>query len=141
MLKLIGLVVLVGAGFAGGYYLGQRPVGDLKSTVVQLSRNVLDTTLGAERNLRMRQGLVDAKSGLLQAKSEMLDRNYGDATKALSQTVERLEQAAAAGPEEQRNKLGSLIKQIKEIEMELAQGKRIPRSRLDRIQTELDTLF
>jgi hypothetical protein len=141
MLKLIGLVVLVGVGFGLGYYFGQRPVTDLKNAVTDLTRNVLDTTLGVERNLRVRQGLVDAKSRLIQAKSEMLDRNYGNAAKALSETVASLEQAASAGPEGQRNKMGLLIKQVREIEGELSQGKRIPRSRLDQIQTELDTLL
>jgi hypothetical protein len=141
MLKLIGLVVLVGVGFGLGYYFGQRPVTDLKNAVTDLTRNVLDTTVGVERNLRVRQGLVDAKSRLIQAKSEMLDRNYGNAAKALSETVASLEQAASAGPEGQRNKMGLLIKQVREIEGELSQGKRIPRSRLDQIQTELDTLL
>lgn len=141
MLKLIGLVVLVGIGFGLGYYFGQRPVTDLKNALTDLTRNVLGTTLGVERNLRMRQGLVDAKSRLIQAKSEMLDRNYGNAAKALSETVASLEQAASAGPEGQRNKMGLLIKQVREIEGELSQGKRIPRSRLDQIQTELDTLL
>jgi hypothetical protein len=90
MLKFLGVVLLLAASFASGYYFGQRPVGTLQQTVShlqqslkELSRNVLDTTTGIERDLRRRQGLVDAKSRLVQAKANVFERNFGDAAKEL----------------------------------------------------------
>ena len=91
MLRFLGLVVLIGTTFVLGYYIGQRPISELRKTVRDLSRDVLDTTLGIERNLRQRSGLVDAKSRLIQAKSELLDRNFGSAAKELA--ARQLDQA------------------------------------------------
>ena len=74
MVKFLAVLLLLAGAFGAGYYLGQRPVGTLQRTVAELqqslkdvSRNVLDTTLGIERDLRKRQGLVDAKSRLVQS--------------------------------------------------------------------------
>jgi hypothetical protein len=93
---------------------------------------VYSITLTVYGNSRTAELCIDARTAIHcpHFVEEMVDR-----------ALDRLEQAAAAGPEDHRNKLGSLIKQLKEIEMELAQGKRIPRTRLDRIQIELDTLL
>ena len=47
----------------------------------------------SRRDLRRRQGLVDAKSRLVQAKANLFDRNFGDAAKELGislATAERL---------------------------------------------------
>ena len=98
MAKFLVVVLLLAGAFGAGYYLGQRPVGTLQRTVAELqqslkdmSRNVLDTTLGIERDLRQRQGLVEAKSRLVQAKAHFADRNFGDAAKELSEAVNAVE--------------------------------------------------
>lgn len=96
MLKLLGWLVLLAAVFACGYYVGQRPIGELRKTVTDLSRNIMDTTLGLERTMRLRQGLVDGKAQLIEAKSELLDRNFGNAAKSLAEAVEQLEKASSA---------------------------------------------
>jgi hypothetical protein len=141
MLKLIGLVMLLTAAFGIGYYVGQRPFGNLRTAVTHLSRTVLDTTLGVEKDLRMRQGLVDAKSRLLQAKSDILDRNYGNAAKALSQTAEDLDHAAMIGPESKKDTVKELSRQVQAVQSDLSSGKGKSRGRLDEIQKELDALL
>ena len=85
MLKFLGIVLLIAASFSAGYYVGQRPVGtlqqtvsDLQQSVTKLTRNVLDTTQGIEREFRRRQGLVEAKSRVVQAKANLFERNFGD---------------------------------------------------------------
>lgn len=139
MLRFLGLVVLIGATFALGYYIGQRPISELKKTVRDLSRDVLDTTLGVERNLRQRQGLVDAKSRLVQAKSELLDRNFGNAAKELAEAVDHLEKASNAERDSGRvSSIKPLVARVHEAQLELAVGKAVPRTRLDEIQRELD---
>ena len=84
MWKFIAVLALIAASFGIGFYFGQRPVGTLQQTVSDLqlsvkdtSRNILDTTMGIERDLRRRQGLIDTKSRVVQAKSELFDKNYG----------------------------------------------------------------
>ena len=100
MLKFLGTLILIAAAFGAGYFVGQRPVGtlqqtvtDLQQSITKLSRNVLDTTQGIERDLRRRQGLVDAKSRVVQAKANLFERNFGDAAKELGEAVTVLELA------------------------------------------------
>lgn len=139
MLRFLGLVVLIGATFGLGYYIGQRPISELKKTVRDLSRDVLDTTLGIERNLRQRQGLVDAKSRLVQAKSDLLDRNFGNAAKELADVVDQLEKASNAERDSGRvSSIKPLVARVRETQLELAVGKAVPRTRLDEIQKDLD---
>lgn len=152
MLKILGIVVLLGGVFALGYFTGQRPaavkkaVKELSSEVVDttkdLSRNVLDTTQGLERTLRYRQGLVDAKERLLEAKADLHDKNIGDATKELAEAVAHLERAGLTGEEGGKAaKAKTLAAKVKDVEEELSKGKTVSKAKMDEIQKELDALL
>ncbi|MGH7259349.1 MAG: hypothetical protein ACREI9_01550, partial [Nitrospiraceae bacterium] len=152
MLKILGITVLLGGVFLLGYYTGQRPaevrkaVKELSSEVVDttkdLSRNVIDTTQGLERTLRYRQGLVDAKERLLEAKSDLHDKNFGDATKELAEAVAHLEQAGLTGEEGGKAaKAKALAAKVKDIEGELSKGKTVSKAKMDELQKELDSLL
>jgi hypothetical protein len=140
MLKLFGLLMLLAMAFGLGYYTGQRPLSDLRKTVTDLSRTFLDTTVGMERNLRAHQGLVDAKTQVIQAKSDLFDRNYGSAARALGEVIENLERAKEAGTKNGYTDINVLIGKIRETRQELAAGKMVARTRLDDIQKEVDAL-
>lgn len=141
MLKLLGLVVLLASVFSLGLYVGQRP-GEFKKTVQNLSRNVMDATLGVERNLKFHQGLANAKARVAQVKAELLDRNYGNATKELSEVILDLEKASAAEQDSGRaSKVRTLAAKAREAQQELSLGKGPPRAKLDEIDKELTGLL
>ena len=80
MWKFVGALVIAVTSFALGYYFGQRPVGtleqtvgDLQSSLKEMWRSGVDTTMGIERDLRRRQALLDTKSRVVQAKSVLVD--------------------------------------------------------------------
>jgi hypothetical protein len=131
MLKFLGLLIVLTATFATGFYLGRHSIGELTKTladtVTDLSRNVVDTTVGLERNLRGRQSLVDVKAQVIQAKSDILDQNL-ERTKQIEKVAERTTQ------------INSLILKIRAAQQELASGKNVVRTRLDEIQKEVDRL-
>ena len=147
MWKTIGALVLVIASFALGYYFGQRPVGTLQETIGDLqhslkdmSRNVVDTTMGIERDLRRRQALLDSKSRVVQAKSELVDKNYGEAAKQLAEGVDALESAMkGAKPSDQTQAMRGLVGQLQEMRLELTMGKPVPIRRLTELQQNLDS--
>ena len=142
MLRFLGFVVLLASVFALGYYTGQRPIGELRKTIQELSRNVLHTTLGMERNLKVRQGLIDAKAGIIQAKAELLDRNFGNAAKELGQAITHLEKAGTAEPEAgTASRLRPLVAKAREAQQELSLGKTLPRAKLDELEKELSGLL
>ena len=147
MLKFVGMLVVLGAAFGLGYFVGQRPISELnntidilKSQIANLSRNVVDTTLGIPANLRSRQGLLDAKSRLIQAKSDILDRNYGDAAKELAEAADSLDKAGQAERDSGRTAtFKALAGKTREAKLALSMGKTVPRARLDDIQKEVDS--
>ena len=144
--KFLGALALIVASFALGYYFGQRPIGtleqtvnDLQSSVKDMSRNVVDTTMGIERDLRRRQALLDAKSRVVQARSEVFDKNFGEAAKQLADGVTTLESAVkGAKPNAQSQALRELIGSLQEIRLELSMGKHVPIRKLTELQQRLD---
>jgi hypothetical protein len=148
MLRFLGMVLLLSVVFGLGYYTGQRPVGELKQTAVDLSRKLasmsrsaMETSLGLERRLRWQQALLDAKSKVVQAKAEVLDHNFGNAAKELGKALDYLDKAAGANEEkDQRSSLQPMREKLQSMKADLAAGKSVARSRIDEIQKELDAL-
>ena len=146
MVKFVGILVVLGAAFGLGYFVGQLPISEknstidnLKSQMTNLSRNVVDTTMGIPASLRSRQGLLDAKSRLIQAKSDLLDRNYGNASKELAEAADLLDQAGQAQRDSGRTAtFKAIARKVREVKLELSMGKTVPRARLDEIQKEVD---
>jgi hypothetical protein len=146
MWKFLGAVVLAIGAFALGYYFGQRPVGTLQETIGDLqhslkdvSRNVVDTTMGIERDLRRRQALLDTKSRVVQAKSELVDKNYGEAAKQLAEGVDALESVMkGAKPSDQTQAVRGLVGTLQEIRLELTMGKSVSIRKLTELQQSLD---
>ncbi len=148
-MKFFGVLLLLVGAFGAGYYLGQRPVGTLQRTVAELqqslkdvSRNVLDTTLGIERDLRRRQGLVEAKSRLVQTKAHMVDRNYGAAAKELTEAIDSVEAITkGAKVDPMTNAVRDLAGSLREVKLELAMGKSVTLKKLDELQLKMDQLL
>lgn len=142
MLRFIGLLVLLALSFGFGYLWGKQPTNNLEQTVKNLSRNVVDTTLGIEKDLRRRQGLVDAKASVVQAKAELSNKNTTDAAKELAEAADLLETAARGGRQVDPNaQVKELAGKIRELRLELSLGKKVSFGKLDEIQKELDVLL
>jgi Tfp pilus assembly protein PilN len=146
MWKLIAVLVLAAGSFGLGVYFGQRPVGTLQQTVLTLqqslkdtSRDILDKTMGIERDLRRRQGLLDAKSQIVQAKSELLDKNLGEAAKQLGEAADTLDNATkGAKQDESILAIRVLTGTLREMRLELSMGKPVSIRKLNDIQREVD---
>lgn len=142
MLRFLGFVVLLASVFALGYYSGQRPISELRKTLQELTKNVLDATLGMERNVKVRQGLIDAKASITQAKAELLDRNFGNAAKELGQAITHLEQVGTAElGDGEASRLRPLVAKAREAQQKLSLGKALPRAKLDELEKELSGLL
>ena len=149
MFKFLALLVLLAAAYSLGYYTGQHPVGDLNKSLRGLaqplqeqSRKFLDSTFGLQSDLTVRQGLVDGKAGIVQAKSEMLDRNYGNAATELAKAAERLDAARdAESVDERKMKIRLLVAKVRETQARIASGKGASTKTLDAMQRELDALL
>ena len=146
MWKFVAALVLAAASFGLGFYFGQRPVGTLQQSVSDLqhsltdtSRTIFDTTMGIERDLRRRQGLLDTKSRVIQAKSELFDKNFGEAAKQLGEAAETLDNVTkGAKQDEIILAVRALTGTLREVRLELSMGKPVSLKKLDEIQREVD---
>jgi len=146
MWKFIAILALAAASFGLGFYYGQRPVGtlqqtdlDLEHSVKDTSRNILDTTMGIERDLRRRQGLIDTKSRVVQAKSDLFDKNFGEAATQLGEAAETLDNATKGAKEDESIfAVRALTGTLREVRLELSMGKPVSMKKLDEIQREVD---
>ncbi len=144
MFKLVGLLVVLGVGFGLGYYVGQNRIDDLREAVVSFSRQTLDDALGmgTQQQLRWREGLIEAKGRVVQAKSEVMDRNFGNATRELEGALDSLEGARRAESNRERvARVRTVTTKIRHAKVRLSAGKVVSRSRLDEIQEEIDDLL
>jgi hypothetical protein len=142
MLRFIGLLVLLLTSFGFGYFWGKQPTSNLEQTVKDLSRNMVNTSLGIERDLRRRQGLVEAKSRIVQAKAELFNKNTNDAVKELADAADLLDKTTRGGRHIDPNaQVNELTTKIRELRLELSLGKKISVTKLDEIQKELDVLL
>ena len=134
--------MLLAISFGFGYLWGKQPANNLEQTVRDFSRNVVDTTLGIERDLHRRQSLVDAKSNVVQAKAELYNKNTADAAKELADALNSLEIVTRGGKQVDPNaSVKELAGRIRELRLELSMGKKVSATKLDDIQKELDLLL
>ena len=146
MWKFVAVLALAAVSFGLGFYYGQRPAGTLQETAVDLqhslkdtSRNIIDTTMGIERDLRRRQALIDTKSRVVQAKSELFDKNFGEAAKQLGEAAETLDNfTKGAKQDDSILAVRALIETLREVRLELSVGKPVSIKKLDEIQREVD---
>ncbi|MBI4002528.1 MAG: hypothetical protein HY348_12185 [Nitrospira defluvii] len=142
MLRFIGLLVLLALSFGFGYLWGKQPTNNLEQTVKDFSRNMVDTTLGIERDFHRRQSLVDAKGRVIQAKAELLNKNTTEAAKELAEAVNSLETVTRGGKQiDPQAHVRELTVKIRELHLELSLGKKVSATKLDEIQKELDGLL
>src|SRR2546422_3949863 len=100
MLRFLGMLTIVGLAFVWGIYVGREGPDSVLHKAKQLSAQVLATTSSLERNLTLRSSLVNAKERLVQAKAELLDKNYGKAATGLGEARQALKKAMGAAGEE-----------------------------------------
>ncbi|HMS83416.1 MAG TPA: hypothetical protein PKD12_07170 [Nitrospira sp.] len=146
MAKFLTVLLLLVGAFGAGYYVGQRPVGtlqqsvsDLRESLKDVSKNVMDTTLDLERDLRRRQALVEAKSRFLQAKVHLIDRNPSEAVKELTRVIEAVEATIkGAKIDDTTAGLRNLVDSLQEIQLELTTGKQVAFKKIEELQQRMD---
>ena len=105
MLKFLGFLFIVGITFAIGYQMGREGPDAILKKAKELSTEVMARATALERTTSLRTNLVNAKDRLVQAKSDLLDKNYGKAVSGLQETAQTLAEAKVSADEEIRPKL------------------------------------
>jgi len=141
MLKFFGLLFLVGVAFAIGYQAGREGPDVLLKHAKDLSTEVMTRTAALERTTSVRTGLLNAKEHLVQAKSDILDKNYGKAVSGLQDSVKALTQAKASAQDDIKPRLDALTKRVSDLASEAQALKPGMMTKLNEAVREVDALL
>jgi hypothetical protein len=76
---------------------------------------------------------------VVQANSELVDKNFGEAAKQLAEGVDALESSVkGAKSSEQTQAIRGLIGTLQEVRLELTMGKPVPIRKLTELQQSID---
>jgi hypothetical protein len=119
--------------------ISEETISDARQSLKNLSQNALATTAEIERDLRRRKALMEAKSRVVQAKAYVLDRNYSDGAKELTEAASTLE-AAAKGTKSDASTQAMLdvARALRDTRIEVAMGKLVPLKKFDDLQRRID---
>lgn len=79
---------------------------------------------------------------MVQTKAHMVDRNYGDAAKELTEAIDSVEAITkGAKVDPMTTALRDLAGSLREVKLELAMGKSVTLKKLDELQLKMDQLL
>ena len=141
MLKFLGFLVVVGLAFGVGVYVGVQGPETVLQKAKQLGTEVMAKTGSVERNLTLRMSLVTAKERLVQAKSDLLDKNYGKAVTGLDEAARTLTSAKASAGAELREKFEKAAAKVSAIKADVQALKPGLQTKVDDMVKELDQML
>ena len=131
--------MLLALSFGFEYLRGKQPTNNLEQTVRYFSRNVMDGTLGNERDIRQLQNLIESKSRVVQARAEIYNRNAADAAKGLAEAINSLEMVMHGEQQaEPQASIKNLVGRIRELRLDVSLGRKVLTAKFEEIQQELD---
>ncbi len=142
MKKFLAIILILGAAFGAGYYVGQQPPEEVKKQLQDLSQEVVEQTIGlGEETLLVQKKLVQAMSGFLNGKAKILDGKPEEAVAELEATVDYLEEAVKMKGTETSDALLEAMSKIADLRRSLADGQAVSREALEEAQEKLEALL
>lgn len=141
MLKFLGFITVVSVAFACGIYVGRHGPEEALTKARQIGSEVVAKTSSFERELSVRMSLVNAKERLVQAKSDLLDKNYGKAESGLGAVAQYLSKAKTDAGEELQKKLDGLLVKVSAVTTDVKALKPGLQTKADELIKELDQML
>jgi hypothetical protein len=108
LLKGLFLILLLAATFSAGFYLGTSSNKEIKERYTNLKDEMTMKTRGLESevsSVRARLNLVEARDFLGLARTDIRNKNFGDAEFKIKKAEERVDKAISLSSETQKKKL------------------------------------
>ena len=141
MLKFLGFLMVVGLAFGLGVYVGRQGPENVLHKAKQLGAEFVAKTTTVERNLTFRMSLVNAKERLVQAKSDLLDKNYGKASTGLDEAVQALAKAKDSAGDDLRGNLEKTLEKVSAVKTDAQALKPGLQTKVDELVKELDQIL
>ena len=142
MKKFLVIVLIFGAGFWAGYYVGQRPPEEVKKQLHELSQEVVEQTIGLrEGEILAQKKFLQAMSGFLDGKAKILAGQPDAAVAELEETLDYLRQAVKMKGAETSDALLEAMSKIGDLRRSLADGQDVSQEALEEAQEKLEALL
>ena len=141
--KFLAIVLLLGAAFWAGMYLGRQPPEEIQKQFQELSQEVMDQTVGlVEADLLVQKKVLQAASEFLNGKSKVLDGNPEEAIAELEKTLDYLEEAIKISPGgDTSDVLLDTMANIGDLRRSLTDGQAVSLDTWEEAQEKLEALL
>ncbi|MEK6679101.1 MAG: hypothetical protein AABY39_06765 [Nitrospirota bacterium] len=141
--KLILYVIILLLIFGSGYYIGSKKVGLVEERLSKMKSSMEVKILGLEKELskaRVKVKLVEVKDKLLQARTDIIEKNFGNAGKQIDAAKEAVEKVAASSDDDTKKTLKPINDALIEIKADIDKLNLKVTSKIDDLKKEIDRI-
>ena len=141
--KLILYVIILLLIFGSGYYIGSKKVGLVEERLSKMKSSMDVKIIGLEKELskaRVKVKLVEVKDKLLQARTDVIEKNFGNAGKQIDAAKEAVEKVAASSDDDTKKTLKPINDALIEIKADIDKLNLKVTSKIDDLKKEIDRI-
>ena len=142
--KLILYVIILLLIFGSGYYIGSKKVGLVEERLSKMKSSMEVKILGLEKELskaRVKVKLVEVKDKLLQARTDVMEKNFGNAGKQIDAAKEAVEKVAASSDDDTKKTLKPINDALIEIKADIDKLNLKVTAKIDDLKKEIDRII
>ena len=141
--KLILYVIILLLIFGSGYYIGSKKVGLVEERLSKMKSSMEVKILGLEKELskaRVKVKLVEIKDKLLQARTDAMEKNFGNANKQIDAAKEAVEKVFASSDDDTKKSLKPINDGLIEIRADIDKLNIKVTTKIDDLKKEIDRI-
>lgn len=141
--KLILYVIILLLIFGSGYYIGSKKVGLVEERLSKMKSSMEVKILGLEKELskaRVKVKLVEIKDKLLLARTDVLEKNFGNAGKQIDAAKEAAEKVTASSDDDTKKTLKPINDALIEIKADIDKLNLKVTLKIDDLKKEIDRI-
>ncbi|MBI5180082.1 MAG: hypothetical protein HZA05_01605 [Nitrospirae bacterium] len=142
--KFFLYVIVVLSIFGGGYYIGTKKVTVVEERLSKMKSSMEVKILGLEKELskaRVKVKLVDVKDKLLQARTDVIEKNFGNAGKQIDAAREAVEKAVSSSDDDTKKTLKPINDVLIEIKADINKLNIKVTAKIDDLKKEIDRIL
>ena len=136
-------VIIMFSVFGGGYYIGAKKVTVVEERLSKMKSSMEGKILGLEKELskaRVKVKLVEIKDKLLQARTDVMEKNFGNANKQIDAAKEAVEKVFASSDDDTKKSLKPINDGLIEIRADIDKLNIKVTTKIDDLKKEIDRI-
>ncbi len=141
--KFFLYVIILLLIFGSGYYIGSKKVAVVEERLSKIKSSMEVKILGLEKELskaRVKVKLVEVKDKLLLARTDVIEKNFGNAGKQIDAAKEGVEKAVASSDDETKKNLKPINDALIEIKADIDKLNLKVTLKIDDLKKEIDRI-